>query len=146
MNDRSPSSRQLTASWSVATGVLMSAASIRQHLLHHGLRASAQDTPHCKRSMAASEWAYEHRALLADWQQVGFSDESRLSLWDHNNRISVSHYADQQCIPECVIERYSGRTLRFIGSGVQFRVMDDPNFKNFKVITIARDTSVKYYS
>ncbi|PRD36641.1 UNVERIFIED_CONTAM: hypothetical protein NCL1_08022 [Trichonephila clavipes] len=38
VNDRTAFSRQLTAHWSTATGVLMSASSIRRCLLHHGLR------------------------------------------------------------------------------------------------------------
>ncbi|GFV24587.1 uncharacterized protein TNCV_1914491 [Trichonephila clavipes] len=39
VNDRTTSSRQLAARWSTATGVLMSASSIRRRLLHCGLRA-----------------------------------------------------------------------------------------------------------
>ncbi|GFV71877.1 transposable element Tcb1 transposase [Trichonephila clavipes] len=38
MDDRTDSSRQLAARWSDATGVLMSASSIRLRLLHRGLR------------------------------------------------------------------------------------------------------------
>ncbi|GFX51328.1 transposable element Tcb2 transposase [Trichonephila clavipes] len=40
VNDRTVSSRQLAAFWFTATGVLMSASSIRRRLLHRGLRAS----------------------------------------------------------------------------------------------------------
>ncbi|GFV35166.1 transposable element Tcb2 transposase [Trichonephila clavipes] len=39
VNDHTASSRQLAAHWSTATGVLMSALSIRRRLLHRGLRA-----------------------------------------------------------------------------------------------------------
>ncbi|GFS48402.1 transposable element Tcb2 transposase [Trichonephila clavipes] len=39
LNDRTASSRQLAAHWSTATGVLMSASSIRRRLLHRELRA-----------------------------------------------------------------------------------------------------------
>ncbi|GFT77339.1 transposable element Tc1 transposase [Trichonephila clavipes] len=39
LNDRTASSRQLTARWSTATGVLMSASPIRRRLLHRVLRA-----------------------------------------------------------------------------------------------------------
>ncbi|GFT15448.1 HTH_Tnp_Tc3_2 domain-containing protein [Trichonephila clavipes] len=41
VNDRTASSGQLAACWSTATGVLMSASSIRRCLLHRGLRARA---------------------------------------------------------------------------------------------------------
>ncbi|PRD27075.1 UNVERIFIED_CONTAM: tc3a [Trichonephila clavipes] len=40
VNNRTASSGQLAARWSTATGVLMSALSIRQHLLHRGLHES----------------------------------------------------------------------------------------------------------
>ncbi|GFW49388.1 uncharacterized protein TNCV_3058951 [Trichonephila clavipes] len=39
VNDCTTSSRQLAVRWSTATGVLMSASSIRRCLLHSGLRA-----------------------------------------------------------------------------------------------------------
>ncbi|GFW57997.1 transposable element Tc1 transposase [Trichonephila clavipes] len=39
VNYRTASSRQLAARWSTATGVLMSALSIRRRLLHRGLRS-----------------------------------------------------------------------------------------------------------
>ncbi|GFX93894.1 HTH_Tnp_Tc3_2 domain-containing protein [Trichonephila clavipes] len=39
VNDRTASSRQLTARWSTSTGLLTSASSIRRRLLHRGLRA-----------------------------------------------------------------------------------------------------------
>ncbi|GFW58811.1 HTH_Tnp_Tc3_2 domain-containing protein [Trichonephila clavipes] len=39
VNDRTASSRQLTARWTTATGVLMSASSIHRRLLQRGLRA-----------------------------------------------------------------------------------------------------------
>ncbi|GFT76278.1 transposable element Tc1 transposase [Trichonephila clavipes] len=40
VNDRTASFRQLAARWSTATGVLMSASSIRRRLLHRGLCAN----------------------------------------------------------------------------------------------------------
>ncbi|GFW82960.1 hypothetical protein TNCV_4603871 [Trichonephila clavipes] len=43
VNDRTASSGQLAEHWSTATGVLMSASSIRRRLLHHGLRARDHD-------------------------------------------------------------------------------------------------------
>ncbi|GFS76003.1 uncharacterized protein TNCV_4666361 [Trichonephila clavipes] len=48
--------------------------------------------------------------LHADWYQVVFSDELRFKFWDYNGRIRVRRYADEPCLPECDIERYSGLT------------------------------------
>ncbi|GFX30823.1 transposable element Tc1 transposase [Trichonephila clavipes] len=46
----------------------------------------------------------------ADWQQVVFSDKSCFNLWHHDGRIRVKLYAGERRIPECIIERHSGRT------------------------------------
>ncbi|GFT07004.1 transposable element Tcb2 transposase [Trichonephila clavipes] len=75
VNERTASSRQLAARWSTATGVLMSASSIRRRLLNHGLRARV---PLYRIPLMANhrrlclQWAHEHRAWKADWHQVFF--------------------------------------------------------------------------
>ncbi|GFV37051.1 transposable element Tc1 transposase [Trichonephila clavipes] len=113
VNDRTDSSRQLAARWSTATGVQMSASSIRRRLLHRGLRARR---PLYRIPLAANhrrlrlQWAREHRAWQADWHQVAFSEESRFNLWDHELQIRVRRYTGERCLPECVIERHNGLT------------------------------------
>ncbi|GFU91862.1 transposable element Tcb2 transposase [Trichonephila clavipes] len=83
MNDRTVTSRQLAARWSTATGVLMSASSIRQRLLHRGLRARVPlyrfplTTNH---RWLRLQWAHEQRTWQGDWHQVVFSDESRFNF------------------------------------------------------------------
>ncbi|GFV79588.1 transposable element Tcb2 transposase [Trichonephila clavipes] len=65
VNDRTASSRQLAAGWSTATGVLMSASSIRRRLTHRGLRARV---PLYRIPLTANhrrlrlQWAHEQRA------------------------------------------------------------------------------------
>ncbi|GFW12862.1 transposable element Tcb2 transposase [Trichonephila clavipes] len=95
VNDCITSSRLLTARWSTATGELTSVLSIRRRLLHRGLRL---------------QWAHEHRAWQADWQQVIFSYKSRFNLWEHEGHIRFRRYAGERCLPECVIELHSGLT------------------------------------
>nr|XP_042910796.1 uncharacterized protein LOC107441252 [Parasteatoda tepidariorum] len=113
VNDRTASSRQLAAHWSTATGVQLSASSIRRRLLRRGLRARV---PLYRIPLTADhrrlrrQWALEHRDWRADWHQVVFSDESRFNLWTHDGRVRVRRYAGQRCLPECIIERHSGRT------------------------------------
>ncbi|GFS54567.1 transposable element Tc1 transposase [Trichonephila clavipes] len=80
VNDRTASSRQLTAPWIPFTAN------------HLRLR---------------QQWAHEHRACQADWHQVVSSDESRFNLWDYYGRIRVRRYAGERCLSECVIERHS---------------------------------------
>ncbi|PRD31794.1 UNVERIFIED_CONTAM: hypothetical protein NCL1_22450 [Trichonephila clavipes] len=91
-------------SWSTVTGVLMS-ASIHRRLLHHGLlaRVPLYRIP-LKANHQRLQWAHEHRAWQADWHQVVFSDESCFSLWDHDGHIRARCYANERCLPECVIE------------------------------------------
>ncbi|GFX46243.1 transposable element Tc1 transposase [Trichonephila clavipes] len=112
VNDLTAFSRQFAACWSTATGVLMSASSIRRHLLHRGLRArvSLYMIPHMAHHRRLRlQWAHEHRAWQADWHQDVFSDESRFNLWDHDGRFRVRHYAGERCLLECVIERHGGQ-------------------------------------
>ncbi|GFV04205.1 transposable element Tc1 transposase [Trichonephila clavipes] len=77
VNDHTASSRQLAARWSTATGVLMSASSIRRTLLQSGLCARVLI---CRISLTANhrwlrlQWAHEYRAWQADWHQVVFSE------------------------------------------------------------------------
>ncbi|GFT00743.1 transposable element Tc1 transposase [Trichonephila clavipes] len=72
-NDRTAFSRQLAARWSTATGVLMSASSIRRRLLHRGLHARLllyRISLTANHRRLRLQWAYKHRALQDDWHQV----------------------------------------------------------------------------
>lgn len=111
--DRTATSRQLAAHWSTATGVSMSASSIRRRLLYHGIRAR---TPLYRIPLTQNHrclrqrWARQHIDWRADWQQVVFSDESRFNLWHNDGRIRVRRYAGERSLPECIVERHKGRT------------------------------------
>ncbi|GFU79842.1 transposable element Tcb2 transposase [Trichonephila clavipes] len=99
VNDRTASSRQLEARWSTATGVLMSASSIRRRLLHCELhtRVRLYRIPLTANHRCLHlQWDHEHRAWQADWQQIVFSDESRFNLWDHDGCIRVRRYARER--------------------------------------------------
>ncbi|GFX65709.1 transposable element Tcb2 transposase [Trichonephila clavipes] len=69
VNNHSASSRKLAARWSTATSVQMWASSIRQRLLHRGLRARL---PLYRIPLTENhrwqhlQWADEHRAWHAD--------------------------------------------------------------------------------
>ncbi|GFW77701.1 transposable element Tcb2 transposase [Trichonephila clavipes] len=111
VNDHTTSCRQLAVRLSTATGVLMSASSIRRRLLHRGLRAKVPLyriplTPNRRRLHL--QWVHEHRSWQADWHQVVFSDEACFNLSDHNGR----------CLQECVIEGHSNLTPRVMVWGV----------------------------
>ncbi|GFW13540.1 transposable element Tcb2 transposase [Trichonephila clavipes] len=96
-----------------ATGVLMSASSIRRRLLRRGLCARV---PLYRIPLSANhrrlrlQWAHEHRAWRADWHQAVFSDESCFNLWDRDGCIRVRRSAGERCLPQCVITRHRGLT------------------------------------
>ncbi|GFX94532.1 transposable element Tcb1 transposase [Trichonephila clavipes] len=60
------------------------------------------------------------RSWRANWQQVIFSDESRFNLWHRDGRIRVRRYAGERHIPECIIERHSGRTPGIMSQTIPF--------------------------
>ncbi|GFU08986.1 transposable element Tcb2 transposase [Trichonephila clavipes] len=132
VNDRTASSRQLAARRSTATGVLMTALSIRRRLLHRGLCAKV---PLYRMSLTENhrrlslQWAHEHRAWQADWHKVVFSDESCFNLWDHDSRIRVRRCAGERCLPECVIERHSGLTTGVMDLGIPGAIFQQDNVR-----------------
>ncbi|GFV55317.1 transposable element Tc1 transposase [Trichonephila clavipes] len=113
--DRTAFSRQLAENVSLC--VSLCASSIWRRLLQRGLRARiplywiplTQNHRHLR-----LHWANVHRSGRADWQQVVFSDKSRFNLCHHGGRIRVRPYAGERRIPECIIERHSGRTPGFM--------------------------------
>ena len=110
--DRRTSSRQLAAQWSITTGVSFCASSIRRRLLQRGLRARTplykipRTLNHCCLRL---QWANQYKNWRAGWQHA---DESRFHLWYHDGRICVRCYAGERHFPECIIERYGGRTSK----------------------------------
>ncbi|GFV32716.1 transposable element Tc1 transposase [Trichonephila clavipes] len=66
VNGRTASSRQFASRWSIATGVLMSASSIRRRLLPRGLRALYRIPLTVNHRQLHLQWAHEHRAWQAD--------------------------------------------------------------------------------
>ncbi|GFX86182.1 transposable element Tc1 transposase [Trichonephila clavipes] len=119
VNDHTASSKQLVACWSTATGVLMSASSIRRRLLHRGLHVRV---PLYRIPLTANhqrlrlQRAHGHKT----WHQIVFSNESRFNLWDNDGRIHARRYLGERCLPECVIERHSVPTPRVIIWGCDF--------------------------
>ncbi|GFY09242.1 transposable element Tcb2 transposase [Trichonephila clavipes] len=161
LNDRTASSGQLAAYWTIATGVLISASSILRRLLHRRLLARA---PLSRIPLTAKHqwlrllWASELRSWQVDRHQVVFSDESRFSLWDHEDRFRCKLYPGERCLSEGVIERYScltdgvmvwggilyyGRSnfLRIEGSYMLQRLFEtsaQPNTRNFFLRLVIR--------
>ncbi|GFX22015.1 transposable element Tcb2 transposase [Trichonephila clavipes] len=87
--------------------------------------------PTTNHQLQHQQWAHEHRAWRADWHQFAFSDESRFNLLDLDGCIHVRCYAAERCLPECVIERYSGFTPRVMqDSACPHVAKTDPDFSS----------------
>ncbi|GFV56211.1 transposable element Tcb2 transposase [Trichonephila clavipes] len=75
MNYSTASSRLLEACWSSATCQLMSASSIRRRLLHRGIGCKVDlymISIMALHRRLRLQWAHEHRAWEAGWNQLSF--------------------------------------------------------------------------
>ncbi|GFV79750.1 hypothetical protein TNCV_1725751 [Trichonephila clavipes] len=70
MNGCTASSRQLTAGWSTAISVLMSASSIPRHLLHRGWRARIQQQGQEQAKGQLSTCVVQHIMPSSDHLQI----------------------------------------------------------------------------
>ncbi|GFX03901.1 transposable element Tcb2 transposase [Trichonephila clavipes] len=127
-NDRTASSRQLAARWSSATGALMSASSIRRHLLYCGLRTMV---PLYRIPLTANhrwlrlQWAHEHSAWKAGCHQVVFSDESHFNLWNHDGRIRVRRSVGERSLPDPINATSSLSPIELVWYSVGLRLARD---------------------
>ncbi|GFX71941.1 HTH_Tnp_Tc3_2 domain-containing protein [Trichonephila clavipes] len=103
------SSRQLVARWSTATGVLMSASSIRRRLLPRELCAMV---PLYRNSFTANHQRCVCNGLMSTepgkliGTKLSFQMKSCFNMWGHDGRIRVRSYASERWLPEYVIERH----------------------------------------
>ncbi|KAJ8897004.1 hypothetical protein PR048_002350 [Dryococelus australis] len=92
VTDHTASSTVLARHWSTATGVGLSASTVRRHLLQTGLvaRIPLRRLPLSRNHKRLRlQWARERRRWCAEWQSVVFTDESRFNLSYCNGRIRV---------------------------------------------------------
>ncbi|KFM76921.1 Transposable element Tc1 transposase, partial [Stegodyphus mimosarum] len=113
MDDNAPPHRTITVEEQMESEDIEHMDWSARRLLQCGLRARTPlyriPLTHDHRRLRL-QWANQHRDWRADWQHVVFSDESRFNLWYHDGRIRVRRYAGERHLPECIIERHSGRT------------------------------------
>ncbi|GFY28899.1 transposable element Tcb1 transposase [Trichonephila clavipes] len=89
----------------------LSAHTIRSRLQHSGLFASRpllglslmQNHRHLH-----SQLCEERRMLTAEWNEVVFTDESRICLQHHDGRIRVRRHRGERMMNSCVVHRHTG--------------------------------------
>ena len=95
ITDRTASSTVLARRWSTATGVDLSASTVRRCLLRARLvaRMPLRRLPLSRNHKRLRlQWACERHRWRAEWQNVVFLDESRFNLSFSDGRIRVRRY------------------------------------------------------
>ncbi|GFW53813.1 transposable element Tcb1 transposase [Trichonephila clavipes] len=111
VTDRSVTSRTLAQHIESVTHHSVSARTIRRHLQQRGLSArrpllGLPLTQNHRR--LCRQWCDERRMCLAEWNEVVFSDESRIWLQHHDGRIRVWRHRGERKLNSCVMHRLTG--------------------------------------
>ncbi|GFU55925.1 transposable element Tcb1 transposase [Trichonephila clavipes] len=54
------------------------------------------------------QWYDERRMWVAEWNEVVFTDESRIRLQHHDGRIRVWRHSGEKMLNSCVMHRHTG--------------------------------------
>ncbi|KAJ8893429.1 hypothetical protein PR048_006027 [Dryococelus australis] len=102
VTDRTASFTMLARHWSTATGVDLSASTVRHCLLRDGLVA--------RMPLRRLPLSRNHKRLRLQWQNLVFPDESRFNMSYSDGRIRVRHYRGDRNMAACFVERHRGQT------------------------------------
>ncbi|GFV06852.1 uncharacterized protein TNCV_1962731 [Trichonephila clavipes] len=111
VTDRSVTSRTVAQHSESVTYHSVSARAIRRHLQQSGLSATRlllglslmQNHRRLHR-----QWCDERRMWVAEWNEVVFTDESRICLQHHDDRIRVWRHRGERILNSCVMHRHTG--------------------------------------
>ncbi|GFT71422.1 transposable element Tcb1 transposase [Trichonephila clavipes] len=70
------------------------------------------------------QWCDERRMWMADWNEVVFTDESRICLQHHDGRIRVWRQREEKMLNSCVMHRHTGHApgiMVWVGIGYHCR-------------------------
>ncbi|GFW99714.1 transposable element Tcb1 transposase [Trichonephila clavipes] len=112
--DRSVTSRTIEQHIESVTHHSVSARTIRRRLQKSGLSArrpllGLPLTQNHRR--LRHQWCYERRMWVAEWNEVVFTDESRICLQHHDGRIRVWRDRGERMLNSCVVHRHTGPAL-----------------------------------
>ncbi|GFV52415.1 transposable element Tcb1 transposase [Trichonephila clavipes] len=111
VTDRSVTSRTVAQHIESVTHHSVSARTIRRRLQKNGLSARrpllglplTQNHRRLRR-----QWCDEKRMWVAEWNEVVFTDESRICLQHHDSRIRVWRHRGERMLNSCVMHRHTG--------------------------------------
>ncbi|GFW42794.1 transposable element Tcb1 transposase [Trichonephila clavipes] len=111
VTDRSVTSRTIAHHIESVTHHSVSARTIRRHLQQSGLCAihSLLGLPLTQNHRRlCHQWCDERRMWVAEWNEVVFTDESRICLQHHDGRIRDCRNRGERMQNNCVMHRRSG--------------------------------------
>ncbi|GFT85811.1 transposable element Tcb1 transposase [Trichonephila clavipes] len=111
VTDRSVTSRIIAHHIQSVTPHSVTAHTIRRHLQQSGLSARrpllglplTQNLRRLRR-----QWCDERRIWVAEWNEVVFTDESRICLQHHDGRTRVWRLRAERMLNSCVMHRHTG--------------------------------------
>ncbi|GFW08819.1 transposable element Tcb1 transposase [Trichonephila clavipes] len=109
--DRSVTSRTVAQHIESVTHHSVSVRTIRRRLQQSGLSARCLllglPLTQNHRSLCR-QWSDERRTWAAEWNEVVFTDESRICLQHHDGRIQVWRHHGERMLNSCVMHRHTG--------------------------------------
>ncbi|GFS97757.1 transposable element Tcb1 transposase [Trichonephila clavipes] len=102
VTDRSVTSRTVTQHIESVTHHLVYVRTIRRRLQQSGLPLT-QNLRRLRR-----QWCDERRMWATEWNEVVFTDESRLCLQHHDSRIRVWRHRGERMLNSCVMHHHTG--------------------------------------
>ncbi|GFV86402.1 transposable element Tc1 transposase [Trichonephila clavipes] len=118
VTDRSVTSQSVAQHIESVTHHSVSARTIRRHLHQSGLSArrpllGLPLTQNHRR--LHRQWCDERRMWVAEWNEVVFTDESRICLQHHDGRIRVWRHRGERLLNSCVMHHHTGPALGIMG-------------------------------
>ncbi|GFV96740.1 transposable element Tcb1 transposase [Trichonephila clavipes] len=127
LTDRSVTSRTVEQHIESVTHHSVSARTIRRRLQQSGLsaRRSLLGLPLTQNHRRLlRQWCDERRMWAAEWNEVVFTDESRMCLQHHDGRIRVWRHRGETMLNSCVMHHHTGPAPGIMvwgGIGYHFR-------------------------
>ncbi|GFW31765.1 transposable element Tcb1 transposase [Trichonephila clavipes] len=110
VTDRSITSRTIAQHIESVTPHSVSARTIRRRLQQSGLsvRHPLPGLPLTQNHRRLRrQWCGERRMWVAEWNEVAFTNESRLCLQHHDGRIRVWRHRGERILNSCVMHRHT---------------------------------------
>ncbi|GFX75138.1 transposable element Tcb1 transposase [Trichonephila clavipes] len=111
VRDHSVTSRTVAQHIESVTHLSVSARTIRRRLQLSGLsvrRPLLGPLLTQNHRRLRHQWCDERRMWVAEWNEVVFTDESRICLHHHDGRIRVCRHRGERMLNSCVMHRHTG--------------------------------------